>query len=274
MNADDYDLEPLVTVQLVPEDNYRITPPNGETLKIAHISDTHFGLKEREVYVQGRKKSRPVTKQVSAFQNFRELLSTIQALDPDVIIHTGDVIDKEILNCQDQIKSQLPTPSEERLFLYVRGNHDTHAGEEHIHQLFTGWDVYPLADVSPISLADGQLILLGRDYQDNPTQEAFDMDSLDIAEESLVVGSFHQAVRQISQSYDADTDLMDLVPDGESVVEYYDLLLFGHMHTDHLDLNREYAIIDGGSASGLNTTSEVGLLIFSTGTSKYERFRL
>lgn len=278
MLSDDGNHQPLAKVGLTPTEAYRITPPTGRTLKIAHISDTHLGLKERKVYVPHIDgKSRPVTKQASSFQKFRGLLTTIQALDPDVIIHTGDVVDQKILNHQDQLKtleSRLPNLPEERLLLYLRGNHDTFLSDVRIRQLFNSWDVLALEDVSPVSLADGQLTVVGRDYREHVTPGEFNIDPVDNAEGSVIVGAFHQTIRQISRSYTADTNLTDLTPAGKSAAEYYDLLLFGHMHTDYLEQAEGCTIIDGGSALGLDTTSTVGLLTFSEGASHYQRFPL
>jgi|AntRauTorcE11898_2_1112593.scaffolds.fasta_scaffold28482_1 DNA repair exonuclease SbcCD nuclease subunit len=278
MISDDDSLQPLAKFGLTPTADYRITPPTGKTLKIAHISDTHLGLKTREVYVPDRDgKSRPATKQASSFQKFRGLLTTLQALDPDVIIHTGDVIDQEIVDQQarfNTFKSQFPNLTEERLFLYLRGNHDTHLSDVRIRQLFNGWDVLPLEDISPVSLADGQLTVVGRDYQNRPTPEAFDIDPLDNAEDSIIIGAFHQTIRRISRSYTADTNLTDLTPADKSITEYYNILLFGHMHTNYLKREEGCTILDGGSALGLDTASTMGLLTFSNGASHYQRFPL
>lgn len=278
MSSDGSNLQPLTKVGLTPKEDYRLTPPTGLSLKIAHISDTHLGLKERKVYVPHTdKKSRPVTKQTSSFQKFQGLFTTVQALDPDIIIHTGDIVDKKILNHQDRLKtleSQLTNLSGERLLLYLRGNHDTYLSDVQIRQLFKNWDVLALEDVSPVSLADGQLTVVGRDFQEHPTPEAFDVDSIDDSEDSVIIGAFHQTIRQISRSFTANTDLTDLTPTGKSVAEYYDLLLFGHMHTDYLQQREACTIIDGGSALGLDTASTVGLLTFSEGASHYQQFPL
>jgi DNA repair exonuclease SbcCD nuclease subunit len=274
----DVNLQPVTKVGLTPTEDYRITPPSGKILRIAHISDTHLGLKQRKVYVpHADGKSRPVTKQASSFQKSRGLLTTIQALDPDVVIHTGDVVDQKILDHQDRfeaLESGLPNLPEERLLLYLRGNHDTFLSDVHLRQLFDGWDVLALEDVSPVPLAGGQLTVVGRDYQEHPSPSTFSMDIVDNAEDSVIVGAFHQAIRQISRSYTADTDLTDLTPGDKSVAKYYDLLLFGHMHTDHLEQKKGCTIIDGGSALGLDTASTVGLLTFSEGASHYQRFPL
>ena len=278
MPSDDSNLQPLAKVGLPPTENYRITPPKGKTLKIAHISDTHLGLKERKVYVpHPDDKSRPVTKQTSSFHKFRGLLTTIQALDPDIIIHTGDVIDKEILNQKERLEtleSRLTDLPEERLLLYLRGNHDTHLSDVRIRGLFNNWNVLALEDISPVSLADGQLTIVGRDYREQPESRMFDIDKPDDAEDSITIGIFHQTIRQISRSYTADTNLTDLTPSDKSVAGYYDLLLFGHMHTDYLQQEQGCTIIDGGSALGLDTASTVGLLTFSEGASHYQRFPL
>lgn len=278
MVSDDGNLQPLVKVGLTPTVDYRITPPTGKTLKIAHISDTHLGLKTREVYIPDRDyKSRPTTKEVSSFQKFRGLLTTLQALDPDVIIHTGDVVDQEIINQQDRFntfKSQLPNLTKQRLFVYLRGNHDTHLSDIRIRQLFNGWDVLSLEKVSPFPLADGQLTIVGRDYQNRITPETFDVDPLDNAGESIIVGAFHQTIRRISRSYTADADLNDLAPAHKSFAQYYDILLFGHMHTNYINQVEGCTILDGGSTLGLGTASTVGLLTFSDGASHYQRFPL
>jgi DNA repair exonuclease SbcCD nuclease subunit len=278
MSSDGSNLQPLTKVGLIPKEDYRLTPPTGLTLKIAHISDTHLGLKERKVYVpQPNKKSKRVTKQTSSFQKFQGLFTTVQALDPDIIIHTGDIVDKKILNHPDRLKtleSQLTNLPEERLLLYLRGNHDTYLSDVQIRQLFKNWDVLALEDVSPVSLADGQLTVVGRDYQEHPTPEAFDVDSLDDAEDSVIIGAFHQTIRQISRSFTANTELTDLTPADKSVAEYYDLLTFGHMHTDYFEQKEGCTIIDGGSALGLDTASTVGLLTFSEGASHYQQFPL
>jgi predicted phosphodiesterase len=230
------------------------------------------------VYVpQGDGKSRAETEQVYSFQKFRGLLTAIQALDPSVIIHTGDVVDKGIANNREQLRmfrSQMPELQKERLFLYLRGNHDTILSDGRIRRLFPDWDVLAIDDASPVRLADGQLGVVGRDYQHVPTPEAFDVGSPDDAKESVTIGAFHQTVRQISRSYTADTDLADLTPGDTPAAEYYDLLLFGHMHTNHLDQKEGCTVIDGGSASGLDTNPTVGLLTFSEGAAHYQRFPL
>ena len=267
-------LQPIIKVGLTPTDNYRITPPKGKTLKIAHISDTHLGLDKRTVYVPNQDgKSKPVTKQVSSFQKFRGLLSTLRALDPDVIIHTGDIVDKKIVNQQGRLKtlqSELPNRTEDRLLLYLRGNHDTYLSDIHIRELFNNWDVLALEDVSPIPLADGQLTIIGRDYRKLP--RSLNIESPDSLKYSITVGAFHQTIRGISRSYAAETNLIDLTPDDKPVTKYYDLLLLGHMHTDYLSQKEGCTIIDGGSALGLDTASTVGLLTFSQGASHYQRF--
>lgn len=275
MPSDGGTFQPLAKVGLTPTDDYRITPPTDKTLKIAHISDTHLGLKEREVYVPHIDGKSKVTKQVSSFKKFRGLLTTLQAIDPDVIIHTGDVVDKKILNHQDRLKtleSRLSNLPEERLLLYLRGNHDTHLSDIRIRQLFDNWDVLALEDVSPVSLADDQLTVVGRDHQYNPAPRKFNTDTLDDREDSVIIGAFHQSIHQISRSYAANTDLADLTPAGKSVTGYYDLLLFGHMHTDYLEQKEGCTIVDGGSALGLDTASTVGLLTFSEAASHYQRF--
>lgn len=269
-------LQPLLKVGLTPTDNYRITPPTGKTLKIAHISDTHLGLNERTVYVPNPDgKSKPVTKQASSFQKFRGLFTTLQALDPDVIIHTGDIVDEKITNQRNKLKalqSELPNQTEERLLLYLRGNHDTYLSDTHIRELFNNWDVLAIEDVSPISLADGQLTVVGRDHRKHP--KSLNMVSPDNLSNSITIGAFHQTIRGISRSYAANTNLIDLTPDDKPVTEYYDLLLLGHMHTNYFKQKEGCTILDGGSALGLDTASTVGLLTFSQGASHYRRFPL
>jgi predicted phosphodiesterase len=223
-------------------------------------------------------KSRPVKKQISSFQKFRGLLTTIQTLDPDVIIHTGDIVDQDITEHKDRVrtlKSRLPDLTQKRLLLYLRGNHDTALSDFHIRELFDDWDILALEDASPVHLAEGQITVVGRDHCKYPTQGVLGMNDLDNESDSIVIGAFHQTIHQISRSYAADTKLTDLTPAGIPATRYYDLLLFGHMHTDYLEQDEKgCTIIDGGSALGLDIASTVGLLTFSEAAAHYQRFPL
>lgn len=267
--------EPLVKVGLTPRDNYRVQPPSGTTIKIAHISDTHLGLSRRTVYVPSHNGTAPVKRSVASFQAFGGIVRTIEALDPDLIIHTGDVLDFEIRNKRqqyEQLLTSLPELSPRRLFLYIRGNHDTLDTGVHVGGLFDDWNVLSLEDSGPVPLADGQLLVHGLDYRAEPTDTRFDCGDVD--EETILIGAFHQSMRQISRSYRANVDLNDLSPSSDPPMSYYDILLFGHMHTDYLEQHGECLVLDGGSALGLETVPTVGLFTFSSAGTHYQKFPL
>jgi len=274
----DRPLSPIFKMPLTPKNQYRITPPSGHTLKIAHISDTHLGLNERTVYVpDGHGKSEPVKKEVNSFKKFLGLIQTIQALDPDIIIHTGDIMDKELfgdLERYQNFKSNLLNLRKDRLFLYLRGNHDKKFGGKYIRDLLHKWDVLSIEDAAPISIANNQIMLYGTDYQNVKSTGHFNVDQIDIPPEVISIGAFHQSIQNISRSFNANVDLSDLSPPDKITPEYYDLVLLGHMHTSHIDRTESCAVIDGGSAFGLDTASTVGLLTFSKGASHYQKFPL
>lgn len=278
MTPSDHSSSSLINVALTPRDNYRVSPPSDQTLKIAHISDTHLGLKERTVYVSNRPEStEPVTKQVSSFEKFRGLLTTLQTLDPDIILHTGDIANEQLWDDRsryEEFKSSIPTFSNQGLLFYVRGNHDRFLTRTDLSELFGGFDVLPLEDSGPIPIADGQILLCGLDHRNSLTNESALNEVPQNSDESIIIGAFHQSIKGFSRSYDANVDLNDLAPSSEDVGTFYDLLLFGHMHTNTIQQIRECLLIDGGSTLGLNTPSTVGMLTFSEAGSHYQRFPL
>lgn len=276
MKTSDSSLSPLTKVGLTPRDQYRVTPPNGRTLKIAHITDTHLGLREKNVYIPTGIGTKQVRKSVSSFAKFQGLITTLQTLEPDVIIHTGDLIDNRLQHNWDQfreLQSNLSYFNNKPLFLYIRGNHDRSLNRVELNNLFRGCEILPLEKSSPVTLANSQFSIYGRDYRENPNKEKLQINSSKNTD-SIMVGVFHQSVRRISSSYDAEISLEDLSPDGESTTEYYDLLLFGHMHTNSLSKAEECMLIDGGSTLGLDAGSSIGLLTFSEAGSHYQRFPL
>lgn len=278
MSASDTRLSPLVKIPLTPIDNYRVNPPLGKTLNIAHITDTHLGLRERTVYVATKpEKSEPIKRQVSSFEKFRRLLNTLQILDPDVIIHTGDITDRRLWKDQrryEEFKLSLPGHLKKTLFLYIRGNHDRSLEREDLCKLFPGWDILSLEDSGSVPLADGQIHICGKDYQDINSARAFSTDPSQAPESSIRIGAFHQSIRRVSSSYDANIDLTDLTPENEAVGSYYDLLLLGHMHTEAVQQIGDCMLIDGGSTLGLNVPSTIGVFTFSKAGSHYQRFPL
>lgn len=278
MSPSDRPLSPLTKVPLTPRDRYRVTPHSGPTLKIAHISDTHLGLRERTVYVPaGPDRSEPIEKQVTSFVKFRGLLTTLQTLDPDVIIHTGDVADRELWEERrkyEAFKESLPDLLERGLLLYVEGNHDQFSSRRDLSELFSGWDVLSLEESGPVPLADDQILVCGMDHRKGGPDKSVPTGLPQNPDGSIVIGAFHQSIRRISRSYDANADLDDLSPTSESASSYYDILLLGHMHTNTVQQVDECMLIDGGSTLGLNIPSTVGMLTFSEAGSHYQRFPL
>lgn len=278
MEYPDQPLPSLIKVPLTPRDNYRVSPNSGRTLKIAHISDTHLGLRERTVYVPTHpESSEPVKTRVSSFEKFRGLLKTLQKLDPDVIIHTGDITDQKLddnYSRYKEFKSKLPGLSSDGLLLYTRGNHDQLLSRTDLCELFSGWEVLSLEENGPVPLVNKQIIVYGTDYRKDLSSEPSIRPSTRNTDGSVRIGVFHQSIRRISRSYDANTKLNELPPSSKNTSSFYDLLLLGHMHTNTVQQEGECLLIDGGSTLGLNTPSTVGLLTFSEAGSHYQRFPL
>ena len=278
MAPPNHTLSPLVKVPLTPRDNYRVTPPSGQTLKIAHVSDTHLGLKERTVYVPTRpESSEPITKQISSFEKFRGLLTTLQTLNPDVIIHTGDIADRQLWEDRPQyeeFKASLPDATNQGILFYVRGNHDHYLSNSDLSELFTGFDPLPLDGSGLVPLADTQIMLYGMDYRDNLGSKSIPDKIIQRDNEAILIGVFHQSIKRISRSYSANVSLTDLLPSSNEFGSVYDLLLLGHMHTNTVQQIGECLLIDGGSTLGLNVPSTVGMITFSEAGSHYQRFPL
>lgn len=269
-------LSPLTKVPLTPKKSYRVTPPNENTIRIAHITDTHLGLRERVVYEQiGAEGSKPVKVRVPSFEKFRRLLKTLQALNPDVIIHTGDIADRELWYDRqryEEFKSTLPDLSGPKLLLFIRGNHDDSLTRGDLCELFDGLDTLSIEDDGPIPLVDGQIIVDGRDYQEEVSADSFLTDLTTQSDNTIRIGAFHQSFRQVSRSFDANVDLADLAPPHEPIHTYYDLLLFGHMHKESVQQIGDCLLVSGGPPLGVDVQSSVGLFTFSTATSHYQRF--
>lgn len=83
-------------------------PKSFSGLKIAHFSDVHYG-------------------RTTNFEDFKKLINEINLTKPDIIIFTGDFIDKDINASKDEItkiKDELSKLESTYGKYYVSGNHD------------------------------------------------------------------------------------------------------------------------------------------------------
>lgn len=83
-------------------------PKSFSGLKIAHFSDVHYG-------------------RTTNFEDFKKLINEINLTKPDIIIFTGDFIDKDINESKDEItkiKDELSKLESTYGKYYVSGNHD------------------------------------------------------------------------------------------------------------------------------------------------------
>lgn len=83
-------------------------PKSFSGLKIAHFSDVHYG-------------------RTTNFEDFKKLINEINLTKPDIIIFTGDFIDKDINASKDEItkiKDELIKLESTYGKYYVSGNHD------------------------------------------------------------------------------------------------------------------------------------------------------
>jgi DNA repair exonuclease SbcCD nuclease subunit len=267
---------PEFKIGLNPKDSYRIKPPSGSTIKIAHITDTHLGLTEKTEYTTYKKELRPESRRVPSFENFRRTIDLLQQLNPDVIIHTGDIIDNSLINIEEKyenLKEALPNQLDWCLFLYIHGNHDNTLRRQKLCRLLPGWDILPLDGNSPIPLVDGQIEIIGKDYQNVDSPGNFSINTHQTSEDAIKIGAFHQSIRHISDSYDANVHINHLAPDDGTDSSYYDLLLLGHMHIKKVRPITECMLI-ADSTLGLNAAPTIGLLTFSNAASHYQRYRI
>lgn len=268
--------DPEFKMGLNPKDNYRVKPPNGSTIKIAHITDTHLGLTKKAKYTSCRKESRLESRRVPSFKNFQRSIELLQYLDPDVIVHTGDIIDNTLINSERKykdLKKSLPDQLKQALFLYIHGNHDNTLRRQQLCRLLPGWDILPLDGNSPVSLVDGQIEIIGKDYQNVNSSDGFSINTYQISEDAIKIGAFHQSIRHISDSYNANVHINHLGPDDGTDSSYYDLLLLGHMHTKEVRQITECTLIVD-STLGLTAPPTIGLLTFSNAASHYQRYRI
>ncbi|MDB9235448.1 metallophosphoesterase family protein [Halorubrum ezzemoulense] len=268
MNGTDSGYEPVMKIGLEPRDHFRVDPPGDKMYKIAHITDTHLGQHKRTVYKSlGGTGSQPVDVQVRSFTRFKKIIELLQFLNPDIVVHSGDIAERGLIDQQNQLRkmySNIDNSLPEVQFLYIRGNHDCNRSTRLIRELFPEWDFHPINDSEKVNLIDKQMIIVGSDYQEVGNTGDFDFDPPEINTDVITIGAFHQSFRNVSRSYDADVALTSTAPDGQSVNDYYDILLLGHMHSDYFDFDGGCRIVEGRWF--------VDLFTFTTAGSHFQRF--
>lgn len=253
-------------------DTSELKPISGSFFRIAHISDTHLGRKE---YRENEE-----LLEVETYYRFLNAIWQALKLNADIILHTGDIVDSDIRNdinryskLREQIESILDPST---TCCYIPGNHDSSLTKNYLREIFNKGNLVNLdAFEHPVSFVDGQIQIVGRGYVNNPSWDEFNWTKPDPSNKIVTIGAFHQSFKELSQSFSANCSYSDLVPGGDSLRDWYDILALGHMHTDRIEEKNGVFVVDGGSAAGINVeTPSLGLITLTPGVSYYERYHL
>ncbi|MFC1534472.1 metallophosphoesterase [Thermodesulfobacteriota bacterium] len=120
-------------------------PRGMNGLTIAHISDIHSGvyMKEREM---------------------AEIFHTVNSLRPDMIVITGDFVDRNTIDIKTLSKVLQTLESDIGVFGCL-GNHDHYAGSEKINNMLESSDIIMLNNNSKtLLISDEPMSIIGVDY--------------------------------------------------------------------------------------------------------------
>lgn len=258
---------------LYPSSEFSLSPPSGRMFRIAHISDTHIGRSERYTLDTTSGNKSWTKDHIPSVRNLRSAFTILTALDPDLIVHTGDIIQEDPLREEEitDIEESLPDASTDMRLFYIRGNHDNDKTDRILERILPEVETVSLEEHGWITEANGQISIFGADYRKPPFDPPADFIPEEPAPTTITIGAFHQKVNNPNQTQEFAVG--DFVPTNASLADWYDITLLGHMHTNHLSLKHP-VVIDGGSTGGMTYRSRafIGLLTFSSIGAHYQRF--
>ncbi|WP_174811727.1 metallophosphoesterase [Salinadaptatus halalkaliphilus] len=233
------------------------------------MSDSHLGL--QNYTTQDGEKVR-----IPSYKRFIKTIKVIQDLNPDLVIHTGDIFDENPLlktKLYHRTKLKLKEIVDSNIaFCYIRGNHDPYQSDVILSDLLPQWDHVHLGDRDSYSVCDGKLLLYGIDYRD-PSKSTFEDVYPPIKEQDQIcLGLFHQSIAAVTRSFDASVSFEDLADKDYS--KEYDVVALGHVHNRRWIKNENISIFVGGSSSGVDCFPSIGLLTLTSESSHYRCVKL
>lgn len=248
-----YDLYRLVIATDTEQDSslnaLRVIPQFLDNFYFVHITDTHIPSQLDPEY--------PVRYlDQNTLEEFNEILYELQFINPEFVIHTGDLIDNYIIESQYQIAQDALSTSKIPIFV-TAGNHDLN--DFWIPFVEPGrvkWERY-YGKIMNYTFRYGRIFFIGLEAYNTPSI-SFTEDQLNFLSSELL-SSYTRGDLLRTVFYHADIRRTDLgIPQiTDDLVDNYhiDMTLWGHTHIDGVYSLGTRGIPDINTTT---TTSDVG----------------
>lgn len=201
---------------------------SSDSIEVLVVSDTHVGYPNRMSTAKPNWARSP-----SARNRFREAIDIAKANAVDAILHAGDIFDHKAAedDCRWVARNLFTSLESEIPFYYIRGNHDTDQGIEHLEEVAEATQMQLRLGNHPATLKNPRVNIFGLDYtaKEFPSEDPIPAAS-EVAGQNILVlhKKLHPIVNdQGDDIYKSGADITGLL---DSIAGSIDLVVAGHMH--------------------------------------------